>query len=85
MWRLANYLFDNGFNIYQLTLAGHDRLNPAKNWPQIDLKPEYAEPLMQKVQQDAVLRAAIVQKGSKRWRGDRSAASLAPATVYDRS
>jgi len=62
MWRLANYLFDNGFNIYQLTLAGHDRLNPAKNWPQIDLKPEYAEPLMQKVQQDAVLRAAIVQK-----------------------
>lgn len=61
MWRLADYLFDNGFNFYQVTLAGHDKLNPHKNWPQIDLRPEYEEPLLYKVQQDPVIQAAIIQ------------------------
>lgn len=61
MWRLAEYLFQNGFNVYQLTLAGHDRLNPHKNWPQIDLKPAYAAPLMQKFLSDPVLQAAVQQ------------------------
>ncbi|MFK8183271.1 MAG: alpha/beta hydrolase [Phormidesmis sp.] len=61
MWRLADYLFHNGFNVYQLALAGHDRLNPHQNWPQIDLKPEYAAPLMQKVLSDPVLAAAVKQ------------------------
>ena len=61
MWRLANYLFDNGFNFYQVTLAGHDKVNPHKNWPQIDLRPEYVGPLLYKVQQDPVLQAAIIQ------------------------
>ena len=61
MWRLADYLFQNGFNIYQLTLAGHERLDPQKNWPQIDLKPEYAAPLMQKVLADPVLQSALTQ------------------------
>jgi pimeloyl-ACP methyl ester carboxylesterase len=55
MWRLADYLYDNGFNVYQPSLAGHTLLNPAKNWPQIDLKPEIANPLKQKAQQDPVL------------------------------
>ncbi len=64
MWRLADYLFNNGFNFYQLTLAGHDQLNPHKNWPQIDLKPAYADPLKQKVQQDPVLQAALTQKSA---------------------
>ncbi len=64
MWRLADYLFNNGFNFYQLTLAGHDQINPAKNWPQIDLKPAYAQPLLQKVQQDPVLQAALIQKSA---------------------
>ncbi|MBD2258731.1 alpha/beta fold hydrolase [Pseudanabaena sp. FACHB-2040] len=59
MSRLASYLFDNGFNIYQCNLAGHALVNPAKNWPQIDLKPEYAEPLKQKVRQDPVLSRSI--------------------------
>ncbi|MEL6813268.1 MAG: alpha/beta hydrolase [Cyanobacteria bacterium J06598_3] len=59
MWRLANYLFDNGFNIYQATLAGHDKVQPAKNWPQIDLRPEYVGPLMSIVQQDPILSAAL--------------------------
>lgn len=59
MWRLAEYLFNNGFNFYQVTLAGHDKLNPHKNWPQIDLRPEYVGPLLYKVQQDPVLQAAI--------------------------
>lgn len=61
MRRLADYLFDNGFNIYQLTLAGHDQLNPHKNWPQIDLRSEYTEPLMQKVQADPLLREVVTQ------------------------
>lgn len=55
MWRLANYLFRNGFNIYQATLAGHALLPPAKYWPQVDLKPEIYEPLREKVQKDPVL------------------------------
>ncbi|MGP1386545.1 MAG: alpha/beta fold hydrolase [Thainema sp.] len=55
MWRLADYLFQNGFNIYQCNIAGHALVNPAVNWPQVDLKPEYAEPLKAKIQQDPVL------------------------------
>lgn len=55
MWRLADYLFRNGFNIYQATLAGHAYSLPDKYWPQIDLKPEIAIPLREKVQQDPVL------------------------------
>ena len=61
MWRLAEYLFQNGFNVYQSTIAGHEYVNPAKNWPQIDLKPEYAGPLMQKVLSDPVLQSALRQ------------------------
>lgn len=55
MWRLGDYLFRNGFNVYQNSIAGHTYLNPAKNWPQVDLVPEIAEPLKAKVQQDPVL------------------------------
>jgi pimeloyl-ACP methyl ester carboxylesterase len=55
MWRLADYLFRNGFNVYQLTIAGHAFANPGQNWCQVDLKPEIAEPLKQKIQQDPVL------------------------------
>ena len=55
MWRLADYLFRNGFNIYQPSIAGHTLINPAKNWCQVDLKPEYAEPLKKKVQEDPIL------------------------------
>lgn len=59
MWRLADYLFQNGFNVYQPSIAGHALINPAKNWCQVDLKPEYAEPLKAKVQQDPVLQTFI--------------------------
>ncbi|MFB2836477.1 alpha/beta fold hydrolase [Floridanema evergladense] len=55
MWRLADYLFRNGFNVYQPSISGHTYINPAKNWCQIDLRPEIAEPLKQKIQQDPVL------------------------------
>jgi len=55
MWRLADYLFRNGFNVYQPSIAGHVYLNPAKNWPQVDLKPEIAEPLKAKIKNDPVL------------------------------
>jgi pimeloyl-ACP methyl ester carboxylesterase len=55
MWRLADYLFQNGFNVYQATLAGHSFAPPDRYWPQVDLIPEIAEPLKQKVMQDPVL------------------------------
>ena len=56
MWRLADYLFRNGFNVYQVNLTGHAFLNPDKNWAQVDLIPEIANPLKAKVQSDPVLR-----------------------------
>jgi alpha-beta hydrolase superfamily lysophospholipase len=59
MWRLADYLFTNGFNVYQVNLAGQMLVNPAQNWPQVDLKPEYALPLKQKVAADPVLSSFI--------------------------
>ncbi|MBW4443683.1 MAG: alpha/beta hydrolase [Plectolyngbya sp. WJT66-NPBG17] len=59
MWRLADYLFQNGFNVYQPSIAGHSLVNPAKNWCQVDLKPKYAEPLKAKVQKDPVLQTFI--------------------------
>ncbi|HEY9902923.1 MAG TPA: alpha/beta fold hydrolase [Candidatus Sericytochromatia bacterium] len=59
MWRLADYLFQNGFNFYQATLAGHAFLPAAKFWPQVDLKPDILNPLRAKVQQDPVLKNYI--------------------------
>ncbi len=55
MWRLADYLFRNGFNVYQASISGHTLINPAKNWCQVDLKPKYAEPLKKRVQEDPIL------------------------------
>ncbi|MBD1917777.1 MULTISPECIES: alpha/beta fold hydrolase [Cyanophyceae] len=55
MSRLADYLFRNGFNVYQATLAGHAYINPDQNWPQVDLKPEILVPLRKKVSADPVL------------------------------
>lgn len=55
MWRLADYLFRNGFNVYQPGLAGHGFIYPARNWPQVDLRPEIAGPLKEKVKKDPVL------------------------------
>ncbi|MBW4461234.1 MAG: alpha/beta fold hydrolase [Nodosilinea sp. WJT8-NPBG4] len=55
MSRLADYLFRNGFNVYQATLAGHAYINPDQNWPQVDLKPEILIPLRKKVSADSVL------------------------------
>jgi pimeloyl-ACP methyl ester carboxylesterase len=59
MWRLADYLFRSGFNVYQAGLAGHSFLPADRYWPQIDLKPEYAEPLKRKVKQDPVLMSMV--------------------------
>lgn len=58
-WRLADYLFRNGFNVYQPSIAGHTLINPAKNWPQVDLKPEIANPLKEKAQNDPVLQVYL--------------------------
>ncbi|MCU0569898.1 MAG: alpha/beta hydrolase [Oculatellaceae cyanobacterium Prado106] len=55
MWRLADYLFQNGFNVYQPSIAGHVYLPPSKHWCQVDLKPEIANPLREKILQDPVL------------------------------
>ncbi|CAA9389491.1 hypothetical protein AVDCRST_MAG94-5320 [uncultured Leptolyngbya sp.] len=64
MWRLADYLFQNGFNVYQSSIFGHSLLNPAKNWAQVDLKPEIAEPLKAKVAQDPVLQTYFANLAS---------------------
>ena len=55
MWRLSAYLFENGFNVYQCSLAGHALINPHKNWPQIDLKSEYRDPLFESIRKDPIL------------------------------
>ncbi|MBW4515887.1 MAG: lysophospholipase [Timaviella obliquedivisa GSE-PSE-MK23-08B] len=55
MWRLTEYLFQNGYNIYQPSIAGHVYLPPSEHWCQVDLKPEIADPLRAKVAQDPVL------------------------------
>ncbi|MGG6241409.1 alpha/beta fold hydrolase [Nodosilinea sp. AN01ver1] len=59
MSRLADYLFRNGFNVYQATLAGHAYRIPDKYWPQVDLKPEILIPLRQKVDADPVLQTYL--------------------------
>jgi pimeloyl-ACP methyl ester carboxylesterase len=59
MWRLADYLFQSGFNVYQASIAGHPLTYPAINWPQVDLKPEIAEPLKAKIQADPILQAYL--------------------------
>ncbi|BBM98277.1 hypothetical protein MPTK1_1g12210 [Marchantia polymorpha subsp. ruderalis] len=63
MWRLAQYLFDNGFNVYQPALANHYLTNPDKNWPQVDLKPQWKGPIREKWLQDPVLKGAIDSLG----------------------
>ncbi|MDJ0704347.1 MAG: alpha/beta hydrolase [Leptolyngbyaceae cyanobacterium MO_188.B28] len=55
MSRLASYLFLNGFNVYQASLVGHPFRIPDKYWPQVDLKPEIAGPLREKIDRDPVL------------------------------
>lgn len=64
MSRLADYLFRNGFNVYQPSLAGHPFVHPAQNWPQVDLKPEIANPLKEKASQDPVLQAFLANLAS---------------------
>lgn len=59
MWRLADYLFKNGFNVYQASIAGHSLTRPQVNWPQVDLKPEFAEPLKAKLAEDEVLKGYL--------------------------
>ena len=52
---LADYLYRNGFNIYQIPLAGHAFLPADKYWPQVDLKPEFYNPIQEKVKKDPIL------------------------------
>ncbi len=56
MFFLGDYLFRNGFNIYHAGLAGHSFVPPDSYWPQVDLKPEYIEPLRKIVNEDPILR-----------------------------
>ncbi|MDJ0702448.1 MAG: alpha/beta hydrolase [Leptolyngbyaceae cyanobacterium MO_188.B28] len=59
MARLAGYLFLNGFNVYQTSLVGHSFRIPDKYWPQVDLKPEIAGPLREKLSQDPILQSYL--------------------------
>ncbi|KAJ7555636.1 hypothetical protein O6H91_05G047700 [Diphasiastrum complanatum] len=58
-WRLAQYLFDTGFNVYQPCIAAHYLINPDKNWPQVDLKPQWKQPIREKFLADPVLSQAL--------------------------
>ncbi|WP_017300877.1 alpha/beta fold hydrolase [Nodosilinea nodulosa] len=75
MSRLADYLFRNGFNVYQATLAGHAYRIPDKYWPQVDLKPEILNPLREKVGADPVLQTFLANMAAS---GDASASTLSP-------
>jgi pimeloyl-ACP methyl ester carboxylesterase len=59
LWRLADYLFRNGFNVYQAALAGHAYRIPDRYWPQIDLKPEILGPLRQRLAADPELQRLL--------------------------
>lgn len=61
MARLADYLYRNGFNVYQATLAGHAYRIPDKYWPQIDLKAEILSPLREKVSADPELQRDLAE------------------------
>ncbi|KAG0557466.1 hypothetical protein KC19_11G132800 [Ceratodon purpureus] len=56
---LAQYLFDNGFNVYQPSLCGHYFVNPDKNWPKHDFKKVIKEKLVKKLKGDPELAAYI--------------------------
>jgi pimeloyl-ACP methyl ester carboxylesterase len=58
---LADYLYRNGFNVYQATLAGHAYRIPDKYWPQIDLKPEIWHPLREKISADPQLQQDLAE------------------------
>ncbi|MGB3309880.1 MAG: alpha/beta fold hydrolase [Nodosilinea sp.] len=75
MSRLADYLFRNGFNVYQATLAGHAYRIPDQYWPQVDLKPEILSPLRQKVDADPVLQSFLTDMAAS---GDASASTPSP-------
>ncbi|KAJ7514029.1 hypothetical protein O6H91_23G023100 [Diphasiastrum complanatum] len=57
--RLAQYLFENGFNVYQCSLAGHSFANPNQNWPQVHLKLQWKYKIRQKVFSDPALVEAM--------------------------
>lgn len=61
MARLADYLYRNGFNVYQATLAGHAYRIPDQYWPQVDLKPEILDPLREKVGNDPELQQDLAE------------------------
>ena len=78
MARLADYLFRNGFNVYQATLAGHAYGIPDKYWPQVDLKPEILVPLREKVAADPVLQHYLANIATA---GDISAVTPSPVQM----
>ncbi len=78
MSRLADYLFRNGFNVYQATLAGHAYRIPDRYWPQVDLKPEILIPLREKVSADPVLQDYLASLAATSSAG---AVSLSPVQM----
>ncbi|MEQ8537149.1 MAG: alpha/beta hydrolase [Coleofasciculus sp. D1-CHI-01] len=65
MFLVGDYLFRNGFNIYQIPLAGHAFIPPDSYWPQVDLKPEFRDPLRDEVRKDAVLDLFLSNRDNK--------------------
>lgn len=62
---LAEYLFRNQFNIYQPSLAGHVFIPPSQFWPQVNLKPEIAAPVREKLEKDAVFQNYLTNRMAK--------------------
>ncbi|CAK9203295.1 unnamed protein product [Sphagnum troendelagicum] len=56
---LAQYLFENGFNVYQPALCGHYFNKPAKYWPSVHMKPGLKETVQEKLMADPQFSAII--------------------------
>ncbi|MFE1744045.1 alpha/beta fold hydrolase [Coleofasciculus sp. H7-2] len=59
MWVLADYLYRNGFNIYQVPLTGHCFVPADNYWAQIDLKPEFRDPIREQMARDPVIHSFL--------------------------
>ncbi|MGD1806624.1 hypothetical protein ACP6PL_14445 [Dapis sp. BLCC M126] len=77
MWRLCDYLFNNGFNVYQAGLAGHPFIHAEVNWPNISMKPEYRQPIVDTINQDPILRDIFQSLGQDNKSGEQKAPTLA--------
>nr|PNR34566.1 hypothetical protein PHYPA_024383 [Physcomitrium patens] len=56
---LAQYLYENGFNVYQPALCGHYFNKPDQYWPKADFKDDIKKDLVKKLLNDPKLKAYV--------------------------